>query len=292
MLRDQCYQLFPSDDARSLNLEIKETPTVAWDGFAQEPKKTTPFGFTMGDWAIVEPLANGNDDATPRIQAAMNSGKTTVYLKKGFYTIHSTVEIGGKVRRFHGGWCTMAPAGDLLAGSDPMFNIKSGTQDTVVIQCIRKRGGSWFGKSTHSFIRNNSTKTVVLGDIMAWVCMGYSSAVNTGPVYIEQFSCGGPPNVDRRGGQLYDNVGFDFNNEVIYARCLNPEGFGKPKVRYSRSDGKMVCLGFKAGERNGPYFEFTNGCSATSFSGAISMRLIRPTLWTMSNSSSTMRRYL
>lgn len=83
-------------DARSLNLPIKETPDIPWET-------------DLGKWANVEDFGatgsgtnyNTNDDAVA-IQAAIDSGATTIYLPKGSYKLKSQVILRGNVRRIVG----------------------------------------------------------------------------------------------------------------------------------------------------------------------------------------------
>lgn len=80
---------FPSD-ARSLRLEIKETPEAV-----QHP---------LSSWANVDEFgadSSGQKDSSSAIQRAMDSGATTVFLP-GSYHLRSTILIRGRVQRVVG----------------------------------------------------------------------------------------------------------------------------------------------------------------------------------------------
>ena len=75
-----------SSPAQTLNLLIKETPDVPWDNPATWANVMS-YGATPND---------GQDD-TAAIQAAIDSGKTTVYLPVGYYNLRGTVLIRNNV---------------------------------------------------------------------------------------------------------------------------------------------------------------------------------------------------
>ncbi|MGK7899617.1 MAG: glycoside hydrolase family 55 protein [Xenococcus sp. (in: cyanobacteria)] len=250
-IHDQCYALHDPAHNKSLNLQIKETPSVLWDSFSGE-KEPTWWGYTQGDWAVV--ISPGVDrDATSRIQAAIDSGKTTVFLKHGTYRISDSIIIRGNVRRFHGGWSNIYPDSSIWDHNIPMFQIATGNHNITVIQSFERRNGSSQGTDNIRAIDNNSSKTVVLKDIAIWKAKIYQAqSSSTGPVYMEMVSGGLAAPTSSLGSA------FTINNSEVYARGLNPEGF-RSHIEYSRAKGKMVLLGFKVGEFAGPYFNFSNG---------------------------------
>lgn len=84
------FNMFPSP-FHTLRLAVKETPEVPWD--------------PLNRWA--SPLQYGGRpddtrDDSAAIQAAIDSGATTVYQPKGKWVINAPVEIRGSVRRFLG----------------------------------------------------------------------------------------------------------------------------------------------------------------------------------------------
>ena len=106
---------FPSGQT-SLNLPVKEVPTVPWDD--------------LSEWVNPERYgAKGNDtlDDTAAFQAAIDSGKTTVYIPAGrtFY-IQGTLRIRGNVRRIIG------TEGRLQGNGTIIF--EDGTYPTVIFE--------------------------------------------------------------------------------------------------------------------------------------------------------------
>lgn len=103
--------LFPSPP-KSLNLPVKETPDVPWD----DPKDwANVASYPVGKIARPEMrkgkvLLNADgtektfmaDDWTAAFQAAIDSGKTTVYFPTGSYPCFGEIRVRGKVRRIIG----------------------------------------------------------------------------------------------------------------------------------------------------------------------------------------------
>lgn len=86
---------FPGSTRRTLGLPVEETPSVPWS--------------PLGEWISVADFppgqVDGKPDWGPAIQAAIDSGKTTVYFPVGKgdgYPIRSAVVLRGKVRRLIG----------------------------------------------------------------------------------------------------------------------------------------------------------------------------------------------
>jgi hypothetical protein len=73
-----------------------------------------------------------NGDWTPAIQAAIDSGKTTVYFPHGSYWVSSTIRVRGNVRVLQGLSSTVVAAWGGF-GDKPLFRIEPGKQDTVFI---------------------------------------------------------------------------------------------------------------------------------------------------------------
>jgi 3D (Asp-Asp-Asp) domain-containing protein len=86
---DTVHSVFPSKP-RHLDLPIEDAPAV----FVEPVEK----------WLVIEP--KGKEDMTKALQAAIDSGAETIFLKAGGYGISDTVHLRGKLRRLvtiHGG---------------------------------------------------------------------------------------------------------------------------------------------------------------------------------------------
>jgi hypothetical protein len=103
--------LFPSPP-KSLNLPVKETPDVPWDDVKDWANVASyPVGkIARPEMRKGKVLLNADgtektfmaDDWTAAFQAAINSGKTTVYFPTGSYPCFGEIRVRGKVRRIIG----------------------------------------------------------------------------------------------------------------------------------------------------------------------------------------------
>lgn len=209
---------FPSP-LRTLNLPVKETPDVPWD----DPK-TTPWASVVAYGAIPN---DGRDD-TAAIQAAIDSGKTTVYLPVGTYDLQGTVFIRKNVRRIMG---TEAVVG-VPNNVNPGFKVVDGTQPVVVFERIDS------GYNATPTIENASSRTLVLRD--ATNVSGHMTG--TGDVFIE--------NVVSNPFQNWI-----FNRQNIWARQFNVENEG---THITNRGGKLWIFGLKT-ERGGTLIDTQSG---------------------------------
>ena len=199
------HSLFPTP-AQSLNLPIRATPELPPDPLS-EWVSPTQFGA----------VPNDNRDDTAAIQAAIDAGKTTVYLPNGNYTLLGNVIIRGNVRRILG-------AEALLAGvmqTQGVLEFADGAHPTVIIERMAGLAGG---------IRHASTRTLVL------------SSVTFGPA-------GSYSNTGRGDLFLEDVVGglWSFNQQRVWARQLNTEPEG---THILNTGGRLWILGLKT-ERGG-----------------------------------------
>lgn len=199
---------FPSP-TRSLNLPIKETPEVPWDN-----PKTTPWANVTAFGAI----PNDGMDDTAGIQAAIDSGRTTVYLPVGTYDLKNTAFVRKNVRRIIGTEALINVPNTVKTG----FRVVDGASATVVIE----RFQSVYNSTTTAVIENASSRTIVIRDVS-------SNARFTGPgdVFIENIS----------SDQLV------INGQNVWARQLNVENLGTKLIN---NGGKLWILGLKT-ERGG-----------------------------------------
>jgi hypothetical protein len=207
--------LFPSS-GKTLNLPVSETPAPLRDN-------------NFANWANVADygaVPNGSGDSTPGIQAALNSGKPTVFMPNGVFKISSTLHIPSSVRR--------------IIGVVSQISIWSGQRASYpVFSCEATSGGpvdirgfifdlSLVGSPT---ISNSCTVPLVLADIFN--ADGYTNTPGTGQtVYFENAAI--PGGVVQHGGQ-------------VWARQLDVETGGSHVI----NDGaKFWVLGYKT-EGNG-----------------------------------------
>lgn len=136
------HAAFPGSTQRTLNLPVSETPIIPLDPPDQ--------------WASVADFApaqvDGKTDWGPALQAAIDSGKSTVYFPLGKgdgYPIHSEVVLRGKVRRL------MGLEQPIARGWKPVITIGDGEAPCVVIE-------HWESIYTKLVIRHQSKRSVLL----------------------------------------------------------------------------------------------------------------------------------
>ena len=183
----EALRLFPSP-AASLNLPIEDTPEVPWDDLSQ--------------WANPEDYGadkTDGDDDTAAFQAAIDSGKTTVYIPAGgTFHIEGTLRVRGDVRRIIG------TEGRLKGNGTIVF--EDGTHPAVVFE----RFNVSYAKLK---IRHEASRTLVLSSAIIaspTVCTG------SGDLFVDDV-CGG-------------EWRFENPDQRIWARQLNIESGSETNV--------------------------------------------------------------
>ena len=163
--------LWPSP-LHSLNLPIEETPDLPWEDLA--------------DWISVRQFADkvAGDDWAPAIQAAIDSGKTTVYLPHGKYPLRSTVLVRGRVRVIQGCGSMLVADGEALQGA-PALRLESPAGSTVWIDRLSFAAKVWGQRCTLEHA--SAARLVVLHS--RW--MSYRSLPGAGNLFVDDM-CGAP----------------------------------------------------------------------------------------------------
>jgi Pectate lyase superfamily protein len=214
--------------AKTLNLPIKETPEVPWDNPAGDSwVNIVPFGAVPND---------GRDDSAA-IQAAIDSGKTTVYLPVGAYHLTKTILIRKNVRRIVGTEAFVEVPNNV----NPGFKVVNGTSPVVVFERIES------GYNSTPTIENASARTLVIRD--ATNVSGRMTG--SGDVFIE--------NVVSNPSQSWT-----FNRQNVWARQFNVENAG---THITNNGGKLWILGLKT-ERGGTLID-TKGGGKTEVLGGL-----------------------
>jgi hypothetical protein len=204
----------------ALNLPVKAVPQVPWD--------------KLDDW--VSPLAYGGKpgdaaDDTAAIQAAIDSGKPTVYLPNGKWTISGDVIVRGAVRRIIGCEADITGKG--------LIRVVDGDAPVVVIERLQT-------KYAPIGIIHQSKRALVLSSLSlergGWTSRGQTSepvtsrdmppfavwAKGPGELFMEDI-CGEPLVVEKEAR--------------VWARQFNPEASGHPKM--TNNGGQLWILGLK-----------------------------------------------
>lgn len=201
------HSLFPSR-LKSLNLSIDETPEVPW-GDLREWVSPTAYGA----------VPNDNKDDSTAIQAAIDSGKQTVYFPNGAYKVSQNIYIRNNVRRIIGLEAKIAGKGH--------FRFDNGNAPVVIVERF-----DGFG----SGIEHNASRTLVLSSMGLAISGGRASYSNTakgtGSLYIEDV-VGAP---------------WTFNKQKVWARQINAENDNATHI--TNNGGTLWILGLKT-ERGG-----------------------------------------
>lgn len=180
---------------------------------------------------------NDGQDDTAAIQAAIDSGKTTVYFPVGTYNVTKTILIRKNVRRLIGTEATV----EVPKTVNPGFKVVDGKNPIVVFERI----GS--GYNATPTLENASSRTLVIRD--ATNVSG--NMTGTGDVFIE--------NVVSNPWQTWT-----FNNQNIWARQFNVENAG---THITNNGGRLWILGLKT-ERGGTLID-TKGGGKTELLGGL-----------------------
>ncbi|MGA7935837.1 MAG: glycosyl hydrolase family 28-related protein [Kovacikia sp.] len=201
---------------QTLRLAVKETPDVPWDDPVQ-----TPWANVVAYGAIPD---DGKDD-TDAIQAAIDSGKTTVYFPAGgTFEIQRTILVRNNVRRILG------TEGRVRAiSNNAKFKVVDGTSPIVVIERLAN------GYDFPLTIDNASSRTLVLKNLLDVT----GNMTGSGDVFIE----------DVGGGD------WRFGRQNIWARQFNVENAG---THITNDGGSLWILGLKT-ERGGTLIDTKNG---------------------------------
>ncbi|MCF6263047.1 MAG: glycoside hydrolase family 55 protein [Xanthomonadales bacterium] len=255
---DAVLSLFPSP-ARSLHLPIEDTPTVPDD--------------PIDEWANVEDFgADANDlynNDTAGIQAAMDSGATTIYFPQsndtqGYYLVDKTIFVRGNVRRIVGLNASVGIAWTNSfndpANPKPIFRFEEGASDVVVFEQFYywatfdadpDAPAKYFVSYEHA-----SPKTLV---IKSSTDRGFRNTRGVGKLFLEDVVAVSP---------------WLFNHpQQIWARQLNPENSG---TKITNNGGSLWILGMKT-ERPTTVIETTGGGKTELLGGMIIPVEVTPT---------------
>lgn len=236
------FSLFASP-AKTLNLPIEDTPEFHDNDF-NNWANVVNYGADPYEW---------NDDTT-QIQAALDSGKATVYLPYGTYLISRTLRVPPTVKRIIGGelgigWGAFADANN----PQPLLRIEGATDQPLIIEKLsisRKHNGSPLHRGL-VIVEHASPRAVALKDITTLtdrITGAYRSTAGAGKLFIENVAA----------SQFF----FD-HAQKVWARQLNPENADELRVRNRAAD--LWILGIKT-EGYGSIIE-TGGAASTEVLG-------------------------
>jgi len=203
-----------SSPLETLKLPIKETPDVPWDDPA-----ITPWASVVTYGAIPN---DGRDD-TVAIQAAIDSGRTTVYFPAGGYDLRGTVLVRKNVRRVLGTEANVVVGNDSNP-TNPGFKLVDGSSPVVVFERLQS------GYYANPTFENASARTIVIRHSLNVS----GNMTGSGDVFLEDVVSNPSSN-------------WTFNQQNIWARQFNVENQG---THITNNGGKLWILGLKT-ERGG-----------------------------------------
>lgn len=221
----------------TLNLPIQDTPEVPWDDLA--------------DWRAPQRGPGGGDDSAA-IQAAIDSGGTTVYLPHGEYRLGHPIILRGKLRRLIGGKANLVAVEPLRNQDLPMFRLEEGEAPVVRLENLTTD----FGRGPYCFAEHASKRTLVLAGLLinlqATAAYRNDPARGVGPVFIEDVA-----------GAM-----FTFHHQQAWARQFNSEMNTVPGLHVLNDGGTLWSLGFKT-EGGGTQLETRAGGQTEIVGGLI-----------------------
>jgi hypothetical protein len=231
--------------ASSLNLPVEETPYFE-DSNLTNWRSVTAYG--------ADPT--GMADSSAAIQAALDSGATTVYFPTGVYAIHRTIVVGGKVRMLEGFNSSLNPAGEIFSHTEspaPLLRIGAGTADVTLDHF---RIGAFYTNPAPGviFVEQDSARPLVVRDSVIGGTPSTIAYENTklgiGTLFVENV-------VAARW-----KIEFPQN---VFARQINPES---DRTKITNNGGKLWILGLKT-EGVGTNIETEQGGSTEVLGGLI-----------------------
>ncbi|MFN3149640.1 glycosyl hydrolase family 28-related protein [Bremerella sp.] len=203
------FMLFPSPNA-SLNLPIEEPSSIPWE--QDLTKWASPHHFPIGSSGKPDDLL----DDSPSIQAAIDSGATTVYLPRGRWLIQGSLFLRGNVRHFLGCEAMLNPVKD----QDATIIFVNGSAPAVLIEGL-EAGGITFSQDAR---RELHLRHLLGGQYQ----QGYSPA---GKLFLTDV-CLGPLRISP--------------NQKAWARQLNIESRSAPgDAKVVNDGGTLWILGMK-----------------------------------------------
>lgn len=206
------FTLGESTSRQSLDLVIKDVPNVPWEQ-------------DLSQWANVDSygaLGDGTTDDTDAVQAAMDSGKSTVYFPKAAYKIRGAIDVPASVRRVN-----------FLFGV-PRAKFRIAEDGGPVV----------FEDGVHVTVEHASNRTVVMDHI------GFLSYRNAGAEYMAKLflnNCTG-----------YGKTPASARDLRIWARFINTESPGPVNFFCDGSD--MWVFGYKVEKGNVNFHATRGGC--------------------------------
>ncbi|MCH8510090.1 MAG: hypothetical protein LAT83_00405 [Kiritimatiellae bacterium] len=251
---------WPDAPARGLRLEVPPIPEVPLDA--------------PDDWLIVDP--EGYHDHTQLLQAALNSGATTLVLKPGHFRVSNTLVIGPSIRRIEGQFARITVTADNNRKRDlrmgepdplPLFVLEDSDHPAVLIRRIHGNWGALLPDGNHTHTRMIELRAgidLILQDV--WWTQGplfQNDPVAGARLFIENVlvlpgTSQGTPNRPHAAIELHGISAWmrQINTEMQMPHLVN-------------QGGNLWVFGFKTGEITGPIIEASHHARTELLNGAL-----------------------
>lgn len=232
---------FVGDGHGTLRVPNTDVPAVACDAPARWVNAMR-FGAVPGDGGKTVyhgSWGNGGDDA-PAIQAAIDSGASTVYLPNGIWQLGSSIVLRKSLRRLDFLHSTLQLTQPFAASGQPVFRFENGKSPAVIIQRLETDYGTMRG----DFIVHDAPRVLILSEIAVNLraAHGYTAGPRgTGAAYFSDVTMS-PIRIGRQSAWL---------------RQINPEGTSA-QPHLTNDGGRVRVLGMKT-EGVATIVETTNG---------------------------------
>ncbi|WP_428386201.1 glycosyl hydrolase family 28-related protein [Mucisphaera sp.] len=157
---------FPSPN-RSLRLLVKDAPDVPWEQDQSKWAGPQDFGGNADD----------NIDDTAALQAAIDSGATTVYLPNGKWTLNGTLHLRGNVERFLG-----TEARLVSSNGQGLILVQDGESEAIVIE--RMESGL---RNSSVELQQNTNRTLILNSLQNFTYRTNPTVSEPGELFINDY---------------------------------------------------------------------------------------------------------
>ena len=248
-------------------LPVEDTPAIAWD----DPATWVNVQSFMKDPQSETADDNWNDDSIA-IQAAIDSmtGKQhTLYFPPGSYKVARTIVLRGNVRRVCGLWSRVGTTPRIEQAEEPMFLVPEDRTEPLHIDMFnfppqpRRRA--------NAFLENRSPHDLVLRNVYVGHGKAYVNRGSTGRLFLEDVCALAHHYYAKHTGDTamealpQANPQFDFGNQTVWARQLDPEQYG---TMLQTDGGRLWVLGIKT-EMPGIVLDARNGAIVDLLGGTI-----------------------
>lgn len=159
-----------------------EAPTSTWANVVSYG------GQASADFTDLNDNVSTPVDASAGIQAAMNSGASTVYLPHGVYYISQPITIPATVQRIVGFNSTLHPTIYESWRTEGMFRILANATTPLIIEQLRFDNSN---DGTQLALEQSSNRTVVVRDTMFPGTLSMNRSASGGPLFYEDTSAAG-----------------------------------------------------------------------------------------------------